>query len=137
MQTAFSLTVTTALSTVTMESTTKLFDCLIVGGPDHAQRVQLACAADAVLLPTLTTHDGQACSPVAFRRAADGSQLWLLLHPDASGEQLREQLLASETMQETWKGPERRRTGLHLVATDGGDDTVDAPASATSEAVPA
>lgn len=119
-----------------MENTTKLFDCLIVGGPDHGQRVQLACAADAVLLPALTTHDGQACKPVAFRRSADGSQLWLLLHPEASGEQLRQQLLASEKMQEVWQGPERRRTGLHLVPSDNAQGTGRPAPASQGELVP-
>lgn len=97
-----------------MNQTNKIFDCLIVGGPDHAQRIKLSCSADAILHPTLTTRDGQCCMPVAFRRSADGSQLWLLLHPEASGAQLREQLVVSEA-HDSYKGPERRRSGLHLL----------------------
>lgn len=98
-----------------MNHTNNHFDCILVGGPNHAQRITLSCSADDVLHPTLMSHDGQACTPVAFRRSADGSQLWLLLHPEASGAQLREMLVATEETNDAYKGPERRRAGLHFL----------------------
>lgn len=98
-----------------MNHTHKTFDCLIVGGPDHSERVKLSCSNEDILHPVLVTGDGQTCTPFAFRRDMDGRQLWLLMHPDATGVQLREQLLRTEQLQERYKGPERRRSGLHLL----------------------
>ncbi|MGA7298265.1 MAG: hypothetical protein WBW92_12230 [Rhodanobacteraceae bacterium] len=99
-----------------MNQNSTAFDCLIVGGPDHARRLQVTCSSDDGFRPTLTDDDGLVCSPVAFRRSPDGRQLWLLLHPDASGAQLREQLLLTEEEFAETRKPERRRNGLHFVA---------------------
>ncbi len=99
-----------------MNQTSTLFDCLIVGGPEHGRRLQVTCSSEDGFRPTMEGEDGLVCSPFAFRRSPDGRQLWLLLHPDASGIQLREQLLLTEEEFAEVRTPERRRNGLHLVA---------------------
>ncbi|MGB8635639.1 MAG: hypothetical protein WCD66_12415 [Rhodanobacteraceae bacterium] len=99
-----------------MNQTSTHFNCLIVGGPDHARRLQVTCSSENGFQPTMTGDDGLVCSPFAFRRSPDGRQLWLLLHPDASGAQLREQLLLTEAEFAEVRKPERRRNGLHFLA---------------------
>lgn len=99
-----------------MEAINKTFDCVMVGGPQHGLRVRMTCSGDAAQYPTLMAGDGLVCKPVGFRRAADGRQLWLLIHPQASGAELREQVAVSEEIEESGKS-ERVPMRLRLAAT--------------------
>lgn len=72
----------------------QLIKCIIAGGPQHGQvRRQLWDSAHAAPV-VLATDDGKVCIAAARRPTAAEGKCFILLHPQATGEQFTAMLAA-------------------------------------------
>ena len=72
----------------------QIIKCIIAGGPQHGQiRRQLWDSAHAAPV-VLATEDGKVCIAAARRPTAAEGKCFILLHPQATGEQFTAMLAA-------------------------------------------
>ncbi|WP_049621013.1 hypothetical protein [Frateuria defendens] len=84
------------------------YDCIIAGGPDHGQRVQVSARDPLYGHPVLVASDGQLCRAAARLHPQGARQRYVLAHPAASGAELLGVLAA-----QTAAGGHPRRTPRH------------------------
>lgn len=67
-----------------------VIECIIAGGPEHGLVVFMRRDPDEAHPPTFRSMDGQLCRSVALRRSLCCGTRYVLVHPAASGTQLRD-----------------------------------------------
>jgi len=72
----------------------QLIECIIVGGPQHGLISRQLSDTERAAPLALVTDDGQACSVAACRPAGSAGHRFILLHPQATGQQLTAMLAA-------------------------------------------
>ncbi len=72
----------------------KIIECIIAGGPQHGLVRRQLWDSEYSAMPVLATRDGRICIAAAHRPADAQSDCFILLHPQATGEQFTD-LLAS------------------------------------------
>jgi hypothetical protein len=66
----------------------QIVECLIAGGPQHGLVRRQLWDPQYRAAPVLASGDGEVCTAAAFRPVCPGRNLFLLLHPRATGQQI-------------------------------------------------
>ncbi|MBB6184493.1 hypothetical protein [Oleiagrimonas soli] len=69
-------------------------ECIMVGGPEHGRTLIVRQDAARPQRPAIVAMDGELCRCAALRRTRTGVTRCLLVHPHASGRQMRDMLAA-------------------------------------------
>ncbi|GAB3028749.1 hypothetical protein GCM10027285_08870 [Oleiagrimonas citrea] len=72
-------------------------ECIMVGGPEHGRTLIVRQDAARPQRPAIVAMDGELCRCAALRRTHNGVTRCLLVHPHASGRQMRDMLTAYRT----------------------------------------
>jgi hypothetical protein len=67
----------------------QVIECLIAGGPQHGVVRRQLWDPQYPVPPVVASGDGEVCIAAACRPAGSGSNRFLLLHPRATGAQIR------------------------------------------------
>jgi len=71
----------------------QIFECIIVGGPQHGLVYQRPAAAPQPTPLALITDDGALCTPAVRKQSGVDCTRLLLLHPQATGAQIMTMLV--------------------------------------------
>jgi hypothetical protein len=71
-----------------------IYECIIVGGPQHGLVYQRPATVPQPTPLALVTDDGALCTPAARKHAGADCTRLLLLHPQATGAQILTMLVA-------------------------------------------
>jgi hypothetical protein len=71
-----------------------IFECIIVGGPQHGLIYQRPAAIPQPTPLALVTDDGQLCTPAMRKQSGADCTRLLLLHPQATGAQIMTMMVA-------------------------------------------
>jgi hypothetical protein len=66
----------------------QIVECLIAGGPQHGLMRRQLWDPKYPVPPVVAAGDGEVCTAAAFRPVHPGCNLFLLLHPHATGAQI-------------------------------------------------
>lgn len=78
----------------------QIIECIIAGGPQHGLVCRQLWDSAYSAMPVLATRDGQICIAAAHRPAGAKNDCFILLHPQATGEQFTD-LLATLSCRRT------------------------------------
>jgi hypothetical protein len=75
----------------------QVVECLIAGGPQHGEVRRQLWDPRYSVPPVVASVDGEVCIAAACRPAGSGSNRFLLLHPRATGAQIRSMMAIMST----------------------------------------
>lgn len=92
----------------------QIIECIIAGGPQHGLVRRQLWDSEYSAMPVLATRDGQICIAAAHRPAGAQSDCFILLHPQATGEQFTDLLASVNCRRASASAPVRM--DLHRIA---------------------